>query len=703
MNVLSIEKARNELTSYLGISSSRTLKLKRITDFFTLLLDTNSSKLIESYLVEFISQYIDYFKSYSPFGASPAMFNKIIAANERLISTDELDEYRDRLITLNFNVKDKFTEFEKLLAGEKLLDYDRKILFPVIEEEEQKLDDPVFGAVDSITIKINKRKNNDKFIVVPSESEKDKKLDQQISISWLKAKEYCNKYVSKISEHHEVIISFDEHLAIYRGESVGVALTIGFIEELLRVYNSQTILNPISRVVFTGGITEKGQLNQISKEVVEKKVELTFFSNCSILVVPKIDEIYAAAKLEELRLEYSKRNFEIVGMKSLDEILLRRDLVDIKKQKLIVRTGKFVIKNWASAVATVLLAVLLAFLFVMDLDDNPVMIEHDGFSILVKNKKGRVLWTKNLMIELESNSRFRIHNVAYPVDINSDGINEVLICQEDLRTYQGFEEMNKISCYDNNGDLIWNYQFHDSIRTYNQIHSRAYSADIIGVNEEADGKVVYCLADNHPLYPSAVFRLSAKTGKRLKGEFWNAGHIVSALLGDFNNDKKKEIVGIGLHNGFNATILFSIDIKNLNGQSPAIGNYKFIDLPEAEMNSYILILPSDLTKYYNIRLNYPLGASFNYNKSGREFRFMINEGSYDHPRGVHYVFGQELKSFSVSTGNDFEEERDMLIRGHKLPPPKTNSVEYSKMLEDKILFWKNGQWVKREELDCILP
>ena len=79
-------------------------------------------------------------------------------------------------------------------------------------------------------------------------------------------------------------------------------------------------------------------------------------------------------KLKELQAEYPKRNLKIIGLTDLHDLFDRRQVVDIRKQKLIVRSGKFVKNNWISAVATVLLAMVFAYLYVMDFDDNPAFL-----------------------------------------------------------------------------------------------------------------------------------------------------------------------------------------------------------------------------------------------------------------------------------------------------------------------------------------
>ena len=610
---------------------------------------------------------------------------------------NELNELKGQLAALNEGMKDKLQLLNEILNGKGILQTEPKVLFPVIEVAERSDSSFILGALDSLTIKIIKTKEKDKFILVPSESEKDKKLEQQIIRSWLKAKEFCKKYVRKISEHHEIIISFDQHLGIYKGESVGTAIVVGFIGELLRFYNSQTVLKPISGTAFTGGIKERGEINSVSKEIIEKKVEIVFFSNCSTLVIPKEDESFALYKLYELRKAFPARELAIVGVKDISEILLRRDLVDIKKQKLVVRTGKFVIKNWAGAVFAVLLTMLLTDIFALDFDDNPAVIENKGTSLLIKNKNGKILWTRKLWIYLDDQFQYMLSNLAKCIDINADGINEILICHDDFN--DGAYEEGRISCYDHKGNPIWKYSVKDTIRTIHDVHSTTYSIGMVQNTHQAYDSVIYCYVSNHPLFPSAIFRLSARTGKRLDEGLWNAGHIVNAMIGDFNKDDKLEIVAFGVHNGFNSAILFSVDPDSLNGQTPSIGDYLFTDLPKVVLRSLISFLPCDLTKYHNIRMNAAVGSTLMFDHGSEEFRFLIHEGIDTDCRSVHYRFDRNLKFLSVSPGNGFEAERDLLIREGKLSPPKTNTEDYTRMLENNILYWKNYNWVKREELE----
>ena len=117
MNILSIENARTELINFLENSSSRRLKLKKISTFFELLVEHNSQSLIESYLIEFIPQYIDFLKGYSPFGTTPSFTQNIVEVNEKLIDLSELNEFKEQLSNLNDRMKFKLNLLIKILRG----------------------------------------------------------------------------------------------------------------------------------------------------------------------------------------------------------------------------------------------------------------------------------------------------------------------------------------------------------------------------------------------------------------------------------------------------------------------------------------------------------------------------------------------------------------------------------------------------------
>jgi hypothetical protein len=701
VNILSIEKARTELLNFLENSSARRLKLKSISEFFSLLLNQESSNLIESYLPEFIPKYIDYLKSYSPFGIKPEFSQAIISINERLINLNELNEFRDKLSLLNDQLKNEMQELQNILSGKEILQAaEQKILFPVINEDEQNDNRWILGSLDSLTIKISTAKDTDKFIVVPSEIEKDKKLEEQINISWLKAKEFCKKYVKKISAHHEVIISLDEHLGIYKGDSVGSALSVGFIEELLKFYNSQTILKPIGSVAFTGGVKENGDVTSVSKEIIKKKVEISFFSNCTTLALPKDDEQFALKKLDELRKEFPKRNLKIVGVKDLDEILLRRELVDIKKQKLVVRTGKFVKKNWMSAVATVLLAVLFGYVFVMDFDDNPALLTTDGSTLFVKNKNGNILWTKRNALTKEEIENSNYVNIRCRIiDIDEDGRNEVLMIGNDILDKENNSTQIGLICYDERGSVRWTYVFSDLVESEREFMKPYYGLSMIDTITYGNNKCLLLFSCNSNSYSSAVFKIDIKTGERLPGALWCSGHTVGAIIKDIDNDGIRDILAVGLDNGFEEIVIWTFDIDNLTSVRLSTKEYTIKGFPPAKLKSYIRLAKTDYDNYLGIRMSGIESGSFHDEINQKKYVFATTSSDPNKHAHLWIKLDYNLKDFDVIVDNQYRVIRDTLVAHGKLNQPYSDTEDYKEIFKSKILYWKDGKWVKREELD----
>lgn len=700
MNILSIENARNELISFLENTSSRRLKAKRISEFFSLLIEQKSYSLIESYLLEFLPKYLDYLKTYSPIGINPEFTQSIIHINSKLIEVVELTEYKEKLSQINNDVEDKLFSLNKVLSGEQVgLSEERKAFFPLIEDEEGRSINQTIGAVDSITIKISRAKDKDKFIVVPSEHEKDKKLEEQIHVCWIKAKDYCKRHVKKLTDCHEVIISFDGNLGIYRGESLGAALTIAIIEEMLKYYNSQTVLVPVSNVAFTGGILESGKVNKVSKDIVEKKVEICFYSNCKILAVPKEDETFALNKLDELLKLHPKRNLRIVGVSNLEEILIRRDLVEIKKQKLIVRTAKFVKKNWVNAVVTVLLAVLFGYLFVVDWDDNPAILENEGFLLLVKNKNGKLLWTKVMKRGFTFDATiFEKRQFQKIVDIDGDGVNEVLLCDERLEEILYDSLHGRISCFNYKGKMLWSYIFRDTVSSLRERLNPFYSLTMVDTVTLAGVKQIICSSRNDISFSSAVFRISAKDGRRLDGTVWNAGHIIDGIIEDCNDDGKKELAITFFNNSYHKTGLAILDLGKLDGMLPCTDEYKLSNIKECATLSYILVPNTDFNQRLKLSMNTLSGGTLGKSEKDKAIEWPVFE-SLEKNIGINYRLNFNLIDFDIIIGSNFAAKRDNLVLRGELQYPLSDTKEYRELLKSQIIYWQNGKWVKRNEMD----
>ena len=78
--------------------------------------------------------------------------------------------------------------------------------------------------------------------------------------------------------------------------------------------------------------------------------------------------------------------------------------------------------------------------------------------------------------------------------------------------------------------------------------------------------------------------LDLATGKRLPGTMWCSGHTVDAIIKDVNNDDKKDILAIGLDNGFEEQVVFAFQIDTLTRVRPSTPDYTIKNFPLAELN-----------------------------------------------------------------------------------------------------------------------
>jgi len=249
-------------------------------------------------------------------------------------------------------------------------------------------------------------------------------------------------------------------------------------------------------------------------------------------------------------------------------------------------------------------------------------------------------------------------------------------------------------------ELIWEYQFKDTVYTQDFPHSITYRNNIIDTFTYNSEKALLMLARNIPLYPNIIFKLNLKTGERIDSTkvLMHAGGINAALLGDFDENGTEELVAIAIHNGYERAVLFSIDVDKIYGQSPAPPKYTFKDLPVADFNAYILLPITDYGKFF-FRYNSPVLSSLNYYKESKEFQFYTVEGIGNNIITVHYRFSNDLKFIRLDCGDDAQYKRDSLVANKILHGPYTNTDEYYNLLKEQIRYWNGFEFVKEQELN----
>ena len=355
-NLLELETLRLNLIEKSINSSSNFLRLSLYHNYFEKVILLNDPNIEEAFLTEFIEDYIKCICRFEVWGVEPFITKKVLELLKQVSHLKIASNYLDTLNSEIVRIEGQKEKLDLILNGNEFQsEKSAKAFFPLIDNEAP---DEFYGIVDSITIKISRASDSNKFIIVPSETEIEKRIAEQCSQSWLLALTLLNKYVKEPYKFHEVIISFDKKFGYYEGNLLGIALTLTFLESLLNFYNPSYIINLKSQSAFTGGVLKSGEVLCTSEEIIKRKVMAVFFSEISTFVFSKCEETYAYFSLTQLKQKYPKRKLKLIAVEDINDVLNRRDVVDIKKQKLVIRTGKFIKKNWISAAATVLLVIL---------------------------------------------------------------------------------------------------------------------------------------------------------------------------------------------------------------------------------------------------------------------------------------------------------------------------------------------------------
>ncbi len=393
MNSFYFEEKRKE---YLEISSnvkSVRVLIFKLVDFFEELLSQPSEQIKEVFILESAPELIKMLEIYSAYGITPDKTERVISVSEKLISyIPQIEKYLPKL-------KDELSNLKQILNGE-ILEKRGSLSFPVIE----KTDTESYGLMEELEISIhtNKKRNKIDFHIVPSLPKIEERLQKQIDYSWEYAVNYLKRRYKKFTPNLLVTIKYVNKLGIYEGNSLGIALTIGFIQELFKYYDLREEISIDSSISATGSMTINGEVGEVGKEIIRVKTEAVFYSPIDKFIIPQKDFDHANNRLSELLKVYPQRRLKLIPVMNIADVTTRRDTLSIEKQNIITWGGRKVIRNKTTLIFSILLLVILFGFYYLNQDDNPVNYEFAGNKILFKNKYNKILWSKNSYPEMKT-------------------------------------------------------------------------------------------------------------------------------------------------------------------------------------------------------------------------------------------------------------------------------------------------------------
>lgn len=305
---------------------------------------------------------------------------------------------------------------------------------------------------------------------------------------------------------------------------------------------------------------------------------------------------------------------------------------------------------------------------------------------------------KNVFIDLKNDAKI-LYLYTKVVDIDNDGLNEIILVGENDNMPGLIDPPDTLRCYDAYGKVIWKYSFDDKVYSHREPINTEYHISILDTLNFKGTNNLFLISSNGPSYSSAVFRIDLKNGKRLPGTLWCSGHITSGIIKDINNNGKKDLICLGYDNGYEDVVLFACEIDTLTKVRPTTQEYLILNYPIAKMLAYIRFPKVDYDIFYQNRTPTINPGILNIRNHNRIYDFYTTDPNNKNIAAIGYEVEEDFKTINVVINSNFRVRRDSLVAQGKLNPPYTDTEEYKDIIKSHILFWKNGKWVKREELD----
>ncbi|MCL5031125.1 MAG: hypothetical protein M1480_19135 [Bacteroidetes bacterium] len=701
MNAFEAEVFKQQVQDLLSNSGSPRQKLILLKNYYSILISDSPRIIAEAYVNEFLDEFLISINLYEVYYFRPQLTEGIVALLREIKQFQLNEKTIETIDGLIYSLNIKLNQLNHILNGNDIiLNGQQKVFFPLLEKDLKEQQRYLVGTLETFTIDIKKNNNEDNFLIIPSSEIIDELLLSQINISWQIAINYIKRHILRLNKYHKVIIHFDHRWGNYSGSSLGAALTISFIEELIKFYNLSFIISIKENIALTGGFDENGSFNQLNEIVIERKLEIVFYSFIKIFIVPEENKIFVRKKMDNLKQLYPNRKLQIIGITDLQDLLNRRNLIDIRKQSPIVRTTKYARKNWLVSLLFLALLLLTGYFYEFNYDDNPEILNRKGRTLFVENKSGKVLFTKTFADEgQEFPSSSFLKSYQLLVDVNNNGIKNLILAGEQQDSLKNGNQYGGITCYDHKGNALWNYLFHDTISSPGEVLSQNYASYLIDTSTVRNKKVLISFCCNKESFGSAIYMLDLKSGKRVFDTFWHPGFINGGYVIESKNLKEKDLVFEGGNNSWHKIAIGMLALNNIDGKAPSDRHHDYYGNKIASLKYYILLPNED---YQKIIL--PIETLFS---SIGDFLYSARDNSFDcnvyinykKIGGVVYCVSKDFNRITIIINDDYVRLRDPYVKSGKLKPPLSDTQEYRNLLISQVLYWNGKKFVKKDKLN----
>ncbi len=365
------------------------------------------------------------------------------------------------------------------------------------------------------------------------------------------------------------------------------------------------------------------------------------------------------------------------------------------EKSLPVKVGLFIaqhryISSSVGVVALLLLGFMLFFRQHAPKDLNPSYSRVKNEFLVVYNAQGEELWRKHVspsydwekLRGLFANS---IDNITKTVDVNGDGINEVVaVFPRDADTLGKW-----VYCFNADASIRWAHPLHRRIQFGNEDMTNDYEAQsmLVGDSDHGQRPHIMSIATHRLYYPRLISELNLENGA-LQSEYWHSGGLVLAGSRDIDSDGIEELIFVGENNGYDRAIMLILDPRSIVGHSPSTSQCVPHNVPEGKEKWYIVFPRNDLDTFASFKRS--IASSIEFLGNGT-ITVSVRNRVENIDSFVLYHFDSSMKCIRVDGGDGFVQLHRELEKEGKLS--RKLDDRYYEDLRKGIRYWDGERFV----------
>ena len=703
MSLFQIELVSKKLQNVLKIPASTKYKILSIINFFKLIFKEPEQSIYHSYYEEFLPSLL-------------TLIGKLGQTDRDVyFSPEEFDEIENVLI----RTKDIVTLDSRAYDIERInniLKEEKTIALSYLDREAPGVEGYSTDSINIVLIEKNLNANSDsgleagiihRFNLSSSRRSRSETVDKiefsnlvdidktrivkQLNQVTTIAKSACLKQDIK-THYYNFTYFFDLKEYIYTGSSLGlggVALAYNsiLINELCKHYFKFR-----NDTVFTAEIDKEGNLVKLDEKSLELKLRAVFFSPYKKIVIPEENIKEAKSELETLNKKYTKRELQLIPIRSFENVFKNLDLVErceLKfKDKVIANYRRYhTAVNWVLSIMTLCVIVFFIINYLIPhLDRNPVTINYEQNRFIAYNKFKKQVWESKPLDKSYSSilgNDIKILNYKCVIsDLENDETNEILYL---IRSDSNHFLNRTFYCINSDNKVKWEYTTPEQKIYYNntQYEDNFFNFGLYVCDFDKDGfKETIRTGQLGYMFPFLVSKFNYKG--ELISEYWNSGYLLHVVVYDIEGDGKFEIITGGCNNKFRQAALVVFDPNFISGSSPLTNPKKD---NQRGLEKYYILFPRSIINYHAGKDLNNVGEITQYKNN--KLIVTVSEGWVGEKKQdafVIYKFDKDMKIISAELSSPFTGNYEELV-SRKIISPIKDLKQYADSLKNAVRYW----------------